>query len=69
MDGVEKMMIEQTEVSGEEADGLAVCPLCERVGLIRRHCKLICERCGYVESCEDNFELMQAAPDDPVPNP
>ncbi len=31
------------------------CPQCESATLVRRHCKSLCERCGYVESCEDNF--------------
>lgn len=68
MDGVEEMIIEQTPVSGVEVCALVVCPLCEGECLVKRHCKLVCERCGYVESCEDNFAPVQAAPDDPVPN-
>lgn len=32
-----------------------ICPACERAALLPRHCKSICEACGYVESCEDNF--------------
>jgi hypothetical protein len=31
------------------------CPQCESADLTDRHCKLICENCGYVESCEDLF--------------
>lgn len=31
----------------------ALCPQCNRAPLTPRHCKVICERCGYVESCED----------------
>ena len=43
-------------------DGLR-CPMCEAATLIRRHCKTLCERCGYVESCEDSFVPNQAAPE------
>lgn len=32
-----------------------VCPQCRMGYLIVRHCKSVCEQCGYVESCEDNF--------------
>jgi len=32
-----------------------LCPICEAAVLTHRHCKTICEACGYVESCEDNF--------------
>jgi hypothetical protein len=39
-----------------------LCPRCERGYLILRQCKLLCERCGYVESCEDSFLPMQANP-------
>ena len=38
------------------------CPVCGRGILTRRHCKTLCEQCGYVESCEDNFIPTQAAP-------
>lgn len=31
------------------------CPLCGEGVLSRRQCKSLCDRCGYVESCEDNF--------------
>lgn len=31
------------------------CPRCGAAVLARRHCKLLCESCGYVESCEDLF--------------
>lgn len=30
------------------------CPLCSRQ-LTQRHCKRLCENCGYTESCEDLF--------------
>ena len=39
-----------------------VCPRCETGHLIYRQCTLICEGCGYVESCEDNFVPIQANP-------
>ncbi len=29
------------------------CPRCQRGYLTDRHCKSVCELCGYVESCED----------------
>jgi hypothetical protein len=32
-----------------------LCPVCEAAVLTYRHCRNICEVCGYVESCEDNF--------------
>ena len=41
------------ELAGEH--GGRLCPMCEGGPLTARHCKLICESCGYVESCEDNF--------------
>jgi len=40
------------------------CPCCDRGVLIGRHCKRLCENCGYVESCEDNFLPNQANPDE-----
>lgn len=40
-----------------------LCPQCESARLRASQCKLICDACGYVESCEDNF-----APTDPVSN-
>ena len=39
-----------------------LCPLCETSYLTLRHCKIVCEQCGYVESCEDNFLPMQDPP-------
>ncbi|MBI1826175.1 MAG: hypothetical protein HY287_17835 [Planctomycetes bacterium] len=39
-----------------------LCPMCEASHLTARHCKSVCERCGYVESCEDNFVPNQANP-------
>lgn len=45
------------------ARGSAVqCPMCERASLVRRHCKTLCESCGYVESCEDNFLPLEEYP-------
>lgn len=38
------------------------CPQCESAELIVRQCKRLCERCGYVESCEDSFIPNQANP-------
>lgn len=40
------------------------CPQCETGFLVDRHCKRLCEQCGYVESCEDNFVPNQACPSD-----
>ncbi len=55
------------------ADGIATapactshCPLCNGAGLTARHCKLICEACGYVESCEDNFPPTWELPREPA---
>jgi hypothetical protein len=39
-----------------------VCPQCERASLVSRHCKTLCETCGYVESCEDNFLPQEENP-------
>jgi len=51
--------------SGDHSEGESViCPQCRMGGLTIRHCKSICERCGYVESCEDNFALSTANPED-----
>lgn len=41
-----------------------LCPQCERVSLRAMHCKLVCDGCGYVESCEDNFLPNQRNPDE-----
>ena len=37
-----------------------LCPRCRFGQLSSRHCKRICELCGYVESCEDLFPRMSA---------
>ncbi len=39
-----------------------VCPMCGLSSLTDRHCKRLCLRCGYVESCEDNFLPTQMNP-------
>lgn len=39
-----------------------LCPQCESTFLTNRQCKSICESCGYVESCEDNFVPNQDNP-------
>lgn len=31
------------------------CPVCGIATLSERHCKVVCENCGYTESCEDLF--------------
>jgi ribosomal protein S27AE len=41
-----------------------LCPMCQSAALVARHCKKICERCGYVESCEDNFLPIRSNPTD-----
>jgi len=46
----------------ERAAQRARCPVCERVALVRRHCRTICPVCGYVESCEVNFIPNEASP-------
>lgn len=33
-----------------------MCPQCGRETLTDRHCKVVCEQCGYTESCEDIFQ-------------
>ena len=38
------------------------CPACGCGVLIRQLCKSLCERCGYVESCEDIFVSTQTSP-------
>lgn len=38
------------------------CPMCESAELVIRQCKAICELCGYVESCEDNFLSTSSNP-------
>ena len=53
-------------------DGL--CPQCGIGRLIIRDCKVLCESCGYVESCEDVFVPNQDNPrekprDDPAKAP
>lgn len=46
-----------------------LCPQCENGTLRNRPCERFCERCGYVESCEDNFLPMQMNPkDETVPS-
>lgn len=39
-----------------------VCPQCGVGVLHDRQCKRLCDQCGYVESCEDNFVPTQANP-------
>ncbi len=56
------MNLEEGKSYGVWLRTLGVCPLCERSGLKERHCKLVCEGCGYVESCEDNFVPMSSIP-------
>ena len=40
----------------------ARCPQCECGFLVIQQCRLICENCGYVEGCEDNFVPNQDNP-------
>lgn len=46
----------------ESGGNHVTCPLCARAELDRRQCKSVCQSCGYVESCEDNFIPNQANP-------
>jgi len=53
--------------SGDEKDrhpthGELLCPQCGVAHLSTRQCKRVCEQCGYVESCEDNFVPNLANP-------
>ena len=57
------MTKEPVSASGSTAHRLR-CPQCESSTLVDRLCKRLCERCGYVESCEDNFVPNQANPID-----
>lgn len=41
-----------------------ICPRCARDVLRPAHCKLICNGCGYVESCEDLLPHYAAGPGD-----
>ena len=44
-----------------------LCPQCETGYLTVRHCKILCEHCGYVESCEDSFVPNRANPREIAP--
>jgi uncharacterized protein (DUF983 family) len=57
MNAGDPRQVETTLGSGE-----LLCPHCASGYLVHRHCKSICERCGYVESCEDNFIPIRANP-------
>jgi ribosomal protein S27AE len=46
----------------QEPTGEMLCPQCETGFLALRQCQLVCDRCGYVESCEDNFVPTQLNP-------
>ena len=35
------------------------CPQCQLGYLTSRHCKSVCELCGYIESCEDIFPSQE----------
>ena len=48
--------------SAKGSDDL-LCPQCQLGQLNFRHCKRICELCGYIESCEDLFPRMSAGSD------
>lgn len=42
----------------EPADtSVDTCPVCGIATLSERHCKVLCENCGYTESCEDLFRV------------
>ena len=53
---------QRMEADGVNRAGGLICPCCEGAYLITRHCKRLCEQCGYVESCEDSFIPNQPAP-------
>lgn len=56
-------MIFDEPLEGGEAQRTAIlCPMCQSAELVARHCKKLCELCGYVESCEDNFLPISANP-------
>lgn len=61
-DGADGMNLEECKVSVVGLPTPVGCPLCECAELTERHCKLVCEGCGYVESCEDNFASMFTIP-------
>lgn len=48
--------------SGVISPGAMLCPRCATAYLVRQPCKTLCEQCGYVESCEDNFLPLQDNP-------
>ena len=59
-------MIFDEPLEGATAFSNCLCPMCQAAILVARHCKLICERCGYVESCEDNFPPNPAPPSESI---
>ncbi len=62
-------MTDVDRANGEVGRGAVVrCPMCESGILVARHCKSLCERCGYVESCEDNFVPNQENPEEVAPS-
>jgi hypothetical protein len=36
-------------------ESVDTCPVCGIATLSERYCKVVCENCGYTESCEDLF--------------
>jgi hypothetical protein len=38
----------------ESEEPMLYCPVCNQK-LAARHCKLVCERCGYYMSCADYY--------------
>ena len=57
-------MTNETVRPTDTAASRLCCPQCESSVLIDRLCRRLCERCGYVESCEDNFVPNRANPID-----
>jgi len=51
------MTTPQQQGSTDDIDTAAddSCPQCGTSDLTARHCKAVCEQCGYTESCEDLF--------------
>jgi hypothetical protein len=42
------------ECPRDEGEAMLYCPVCNQ-RLSARHCKLVCERCGYYMSCADYY--------------
>ncbi len=56
------MRTQNASVAAGSSSQPLLCPQCEREYLTTRRCRTVCEECGYVESCEDNFLPTRATP-------